>query len=74
MALIFEPMHSTNMWMTHFFLGRHASDVALGNIFLSAPATAKQKVVLPAVQCFVLFVAQLQASVEMIQSVFMWMC
>ena len=57
MALILEPMHFTNMWITRFFLGRHASNVALGNIFLSAPATAKQEVVISAVQCFILFVA-----------------
>ena len=62
MALLFEPMHSTNMWIAHFFLGCHASDVALDNIFLSTAETAKEKVVLPAVQYFVFFVAQLRFS------------
>ena len=50
-------MHSTNMWITHFFLGCYASDVALGNISLSTPEIAKEKVVLPAVQYFAFFVA-----------------
>ena len=62
------------MWITHFSLGYYASNVALGNIFLSAPETAKEKVVLPAVQYFAFFVAQLQASVEMIKSILIWMC
>ena len=74
MALLLEPMHSTNMWIAHFFLGCHASDVALDNIFLSTAETAKEKVVLPAVQYFAFFVAQLQVSVEMIKSVSIWMC
>ena len=74
MALLFEPMHSTNMLITHFFFGWNASDVALGNMFISAPEIAKEKVVLPAVQYFAFFVAQLQASVEMIESVLIWMC
>ena len=74
MALILEPIHSANMWITHFSLGYYASNVALGNIFLSAPETAKEKVVLPAVQYFAFFVAQLQASVEMIKSILIWMC
>ena len=57
------------MWITHFFLGWYVSDVTLGNTFISAPEIAKEKVVLPAVQSFAFFVAQLQASVEMITSV-----
>ena len=48
--------------------------MALGNTFISAPEIVKEKVVLPAVQYFAFFVAQLQASVEMIESVLIWMC
>ena len=62
-------MHYTNIWITHFFLGCYASEVALGNTFISVPELAKEKVVLPAIQYFALFVARLQASVEMIKSV-----
>ena len=69
MALLFEPIHSTNMWITHFFRGWYASDVTLGNTFISAPEFAEEKLVLPAVQYFGFFVAKLQASMEMIQSV-----
>ena len=48
--------------------------MALGNTFISAPEIVKEKVVLPAVQYFAFFVAQLQAFVEMIKSVLIWMC
>ena len=57
-----------------FLDGTYAADVALGNIFISAPEIAKEKVVLSAVQYFAFFVAQLQASVEMVKSVLIWMC
>ena len=67
-------MHSSNMWITHFFLGCYASDVALGNIFISAPEIAKEKVVLPIFQYLAFFVAQFLASVEMIKSVLIRMC
>jgi len=69
LVLLYELMHSINMWITHFFLGCYASDVTLANTFISAPEIAKEKLVLSAVQYFALFVAQLQASVEMMKSV-----
>ena len=74
MALLFEPMHSANMWITDFFLRCFACDVTLENILISAPATVKEKVVLPAAWYFALFLAQLQASIEMVKSVLIWMC
>ena len=74
MALLFEPMHSANMWITDFFLRCFACDVPLENILISAPATVKEKVVLPAAWHFALFLAQLQVSVEMTKSVLIAMC